>query len=69
MMPLQMPRKARNMEKVENLCRSTAEQSILPTWRTHQITLALLDGCRRSFRRRQGAGQSLPEISDFGAKF
>jgi hypothetical protein len=51
MMPMHMRRKARKLEKVENLSRTATPQNILPRAGTNQITLARFCGRILSSRR------------------
>jgi hypothetical protein len=67
MMPLRMRRKARKMEKVENLCRTATGQPILPTRRT-TTDHACATPAAGSAPARARFGR-LPKISDFTAKF
>jgi hypothetical protein len=70
MMPLRRRRKARGIEKVENICRTAPAQAIFANTPVH-VRSRLRDSVGAG--RRSGAagspGPALPEISYFGTEF
>jgi hypothetical protein len=70
MMPLRKGRKARKIEKVENICRTATAQSILPTDRYTSDHVGAIPWMPVAGSGAAGrVGPALPEMSYFATEF